>query len=253
LQEQPQLGHAGGDQAQHSSGSGSGSASGSHTGHHAWGYTNEDGPSTWANTYDKCAGKQQSPIDIKTKAVKGGAMKGALKINFHPSRQGTLTAQNNGHTIKVSGKGLDGDSTSLVGHEYKLLQFHFHHGSETRVDGKQFPLEAHFVHQDTAGKYLVVAVLFDEGGTTKNRVLSQVRFDKLAKVGKRNINGPVVPTFLLPKDREFFYYMGSFTTPPCTEGVTWTVMQGHPKISADDIAAFPFKNNFRPPQPLNGV
>ena len=51
----------------------------------------------------------------------------------------------------------------LCAARYKLLQFHFHGGSETVVNGRRFPLEAQFVHQDTYGNYLVVAVLFDIG------------------------------------------------------------------------------------------
>ena len=32
----------------------------------------------------------------------------------------------------------------------------------------------------------------------------------------------------------------------------WIVMRAHPTVSAQQLASFPFTNNFRPPQPLNG-
>ena len=63
----------------------------------------------------------------------------------------------------------------------------------------------------------------------------------------------VDPMGLLPPDwKDFYFYEGSFTTPPCTEGVKWVVLQSRPVVSKAMLAAFPFKGNFRPPQPLNG-
>ena len=43
------------------------------------------------------------------------------------------------------------------------------------------------------------------------------------------------PTDLLPSSREFWFYKGSLTTPPCTEGVNWVVLKHHPDISPQQV------------------
>jgi carbonic anhydrase len=68
---------------------------------------------------------------------------------------------NNGHTIQVN---LTGKNTLTVdGQTFELKQFHFHTPSENYLKGKQYPLEAHFVHATDKGELAVVAVMFDVG------------------------------------------------------------------------------------------
>ena len=43
---------------------------------------------------------------------------------------------------------------------------------------------------------------------------------------------------LLPEDRAYFTYMGSLTTPPCSEGVLWMVMRQPVQISNDQLNIF---------------
>jgi len=58
---------------------------------------------------------------------------------------------------------------------------------------------------------------------------------------------------LLPKHKGYYTYAGSLTAPPCTEGVTWFVMQEPVSVSADQIARFGrvYPANARPIQPRN--
>ncbi len=58
----------------------------------------------------------------------------------------------------------------------KLKQFHFHTPSENNINGKSFPLEAHFVHASKDGKLAVVALMFEEGD--ENKVLAEI-WDKM--------------------------------------------------------------------------
>jgi carbonic anhydrase len=58
---------------------------------------------------------------------------------------------------------------------------------------------------------------------------------------------------LLPEDGTFFRFKGSLTTPPCTEGLTWSVYEQPIHISKEQLATFlkVIGNNARPIQPLN--
>ena len=58
----------------------------------------------------------------------------------------------------------------------------------------------------------------------------------------------------LPADRRYYTYMGSLTTPPCTEGVLWMVMQQPVTASVQQIDIFSrlYPMNARPVQRASG-
>jgi carbonic anhydrase len=59
---------------------------------------------------------------------------------------------------------------------------------------------------------------------------------------------------LLPKDQRYYQFIGSLTTPPCTEGVLWMVLKRPTQLSHEQIRLFQqlFPNNARPVQAVNG-
>jgi carbonic anhydrase len=59
---------------------------------------------------------------------------------------------------------------------------------------------------------------------------------------------------LLPKDQRYYQFIGSLTTPPCTEGVLWMVLKQPTLLSREQIKLFQklFPNNARPVQGVNG-
>jgi carbonic anhydrase len=59
---------------------------------------------------------------------------------------------------------------------------------------------------------------------------------------------------LLPKDQRYYQFIGSLTTPPCTEGVLWMVLKQPTPISREQLRLFTqlFPNNARPVQAVNG-
>ena len=121
-----------------------------------------------------------------------------------------------------------------------------------RVDGKQFPMEVHFVHKSADGDDLAVVGVFLVAGTS-NDVLAPIWGVMPQQEGEASIDLAVDAKALLPKSPGAFRYAGSLTTPPCSEIVTWTVHKEPVAASADQIAAFAklFANNFRPVQPLH--
>jgi carbonic anhydrase len=58
---------------------------------------------------------------------------------------------------------------------------------------------------------------------------------------------------MLPSSQVAYTYSGSLTTPPCSEGVRWHVMQQPLTLSAEQVAALTaiYDDTNRPVQPLN--
>ena len=217
-----------------------------------WSYEGTTGPQAWGSMkpdFNVCAiGKRQSPINIEESATLQGPAE-PLKFNYQPS-SGTVV--NNGHTIQVD---LYGDNYITVrGSEYKLLQFHFHHPSEERVNYKAFSMVAHLVHKNAEGQLAVVAVLLDPGTANAliNKVWTYMPLDSGDRV--RMPTGLIDMNELLPSDQRYYQFMGSLTTPPCSEGVLWMVLKTPVAIGRDQIKLFSqlFPNNSRPVQPING-
>lgn len=217
-----------------------------------WAYEGATGPQAWGTMkpeFNVCAiGKRQSPINIEEPATLQGPAE-PVRFNYQPS-SGTVV--NNGHTIQVD---LYGDNAIIVrGSEYKLIQFHFHHPSEERVNYKSFAMVAHLVHKNAEGQLAVVAVLLEPGAANAliNKVWTYMPLDSGDRV--RMPAGLVEMTELLPADQRYYQFMGSLTTPPCSENVLWMVLKQPQTISREQIRLFSqlFPNNARPVQPVNG-
>ncbi|MCH8623027.1 carbonic anhydrase family protein [Undibacterium sp. TS12] len=214
-----------------------------------WGYEGKTGPAKWgaldeANSACKLS-KEQSPIDIIDSKTKKAALP-ALDFKYVA---GSAEVINNGHTIQLN---LPAGSSMKVGSdEANLLQFHFHTPSEEKINGKTYPLVAHFVHKNADGKLFVVAALFKTG--KENAALAPV-FSALPAEGKPNTLASFDPAAVLPENRAYYKFMGSLTTPPCSDGVRWHVLKQPVELSKAQLAAFKkmYPMNARPVQPLNG-
>ena len=217
-----------------------------------WSYEGHGGPAHWASLEPEFAsckiGHVQSPIDIRTKAIKSETLP-AIEFAYKP---GTARIVDNGHTIQIVPAA--GDSISVGGHRYELQQFHFHKPSEESIDGKRRDMVVHLVHKDDAGKLAVVAVLLKAGET--NPVIAALWNNLPAhKESEVELKGVQIdPADLLPRDRSYYTFAGSLTTPPCSEGVTWYVLKNPSQVSNGEIARFAraYPMNARPVQPLNG-
>lgn len=223
-------------------------------GHNAahWSYEGETGPQAWAQlqpTFNLCAiGKRQSPIHIEESAALVGPAE-PLQIHYQPSK-GTVV--NNGHTIQVD---LETENTLTVrGSVYKLVQFHFHHPAEEKLNYKGFAMVAHLVHKNAEGQLAVLALLFDPGepSSTIEKVWTYMPLDVNDRV--RLPDDLIDLNDALPKDRRYYQFIGSLTTPPCTEGVLWLVLKTPVTLSRDQLKLFArlFPNNARPIQPNFG-
>ena len=217
--------------------------------HIHWDYEGPGGPDNWSNlnpNNKSCAiGQRQSPIDIKD-GIKVDLE--PIKFNYRPS---TFRIIDNGHTVQVE---VGDSSISLTGKTYELVQFHFHRPSEEKVNGQRFDMGVHRVHKADDGQLAVVAVLLERGNENP---FIQTLWNNLPL--EKNL--PVAPpttaidlNTLLPAARNYYTYMGSLTTPPCSEGVLWLVMKQPVQVSPDQINIFSrlYRNNARPIQPAGG-
>jgi carbonic anhydrase len=237
-------------------------------------YSGDHGPANWSTlspAYSVCqAGKNQSPVDIVGKQDVDLPM---LELKYSTL---ALNFVNNGHAVQANyaaGSTMaddyhedapnkahvtyaPGSTVAHLGSTYELKQFHFHSPSEHQVDGKNMPAEVHFVHADSNGHLAVIAVFVAEGPA--HPTVTQLWQNLPGEEGdSRSLDRPISASDMLPETRDYsyYYYQGSLTTPPCSEGVRWLLMKEPISMSAEQLAALKraigFDNN-RPVQPLNG-
>lgn len=214
-----------------------------------WSYEGSSGPEHWGQLqadFSTCAtGKRQSPIDIRD----GIAVDlEPIAFDYKPSGFSVI---DNGHTVQVNV--APGNAIHILGRRYELVQFHFHRPSEERVNGRQFEMVVHLVHKDSEGRLAVVAVLLDRGSVNPaiQTVWANLPLEKnelLPAQAVLDLNQ------LLPESRLYYTYMGSLTTPPCTEGVLWMVLKSPVQASPQEINVFSrlYPMNARPVQPPQG-
>jgi len=214
-----------------------------------WGYTGETGPEFWGDLsaeYALCStGTSQSPIDI---AGDSATKEGGLTFNYQPTSLSSVV--NNGHTIQVN---YDAGSTlETDGKTFNLAQFHFHAPSEHTQDGAPAPMEVHLVHKSDEGELAVVGVWFD--ADEENPFLAQIWGQIPTEEGEVSLEGTVNVLDVVPVEAPYYTYSGSLTTPPCSEGVNWFVVNQRNAASQEQVDQFVsvIGNNARPTQPLNG-
>jgi carbonic anhydrase len=214
-----------------------------------WAYAGDTGPDSWGRLkpeFQQCMlGKRQSPIDIRD----------GIPVQLDPIqfdyRSSAFRVIDNGHTVQVNVE--PGNSITVGGRRFDLIQFHFHRPSEERINGRQYDMVAHLVHKDLDGRLAVVAVLMDQG---KSHPLVQQVWNNLPleKNQEQMAQASMDLNQLLPEHRQYYTYMGSLTTPPCSEGVLWMVMKQPAAMSRDQVAVFSklYPMNARPIQSTSG-
>ncbi|XP_061402712.1 carbonic anhydrase-like, partial [Musca vetustissima] len=248
-------------------------------------YYGSMGPDHWSEHYNQCAGKHQSPININDVDVIDRSYPEIKYENFD-KKPLNATMTNNGHTVQVKliyedeGPLISGGPLTGKG-IYAFQQLHFHWGednsvgSEDRINNVSFPMELHIVFRNIRYKDFAEATQRDDGVVVMAffyEISSDQAADhdydtftsNLEKIEEPN-SVVVMDTLtlfgLMPDNLNSYYtYIGSLTTPPCSEDVIWLDFNSPISISAKLLERFrslktfdgsSLTHNFRPVQPLN--
>jgi len=201
----------------------------------AWTYAAQ---STWGNTYSACNGSKQSPINIERQKVTQ-SLTTAKNItgSYKSYSSGAKIKNDGGHTQKVMPKTDENFGTTTFNSKvYTMIQFHSHQPSEHTFDGMRYDMELHFVHQQgTATDYLVLTLFYNIGGTD-NAFLNKVKYSSGSSTADATVD--ITESFNVwdalsqgVTNGEYIHYDGSFTTPPCTEAVTFVLFRDYLMMS----------------------
>ncbi|EYC12141.1 hypothetical protein Y032_0048g1633 [Ancylostoma ceylanicum] len=206
-----------------------------------------DDQSQWTGTCS--AGRSQSPVDLVLGEAEVVNFDSVNFNNYHLT--GPVDMDNSGHSVAVNGFLAWEQPPSITGGNldttYFLRQLHFHWNSEHTFNGLHYPAELHLVHisdkydpslnMSLSGNVAVVAVLFQVGDPEAAlEGIENLFVEENSTETSENVS--FSPSVLLPTDtRTFYRYSGSLTTPPCTEGVTWTIMAEPVLLTAEQLAA----------------
>jgi len=276
----------------------------------------ECGEEAWKTEYATCNGFHQSPIDVSFTSMTPvddatSAPNGALTFgNYETVRTYVIenTAEHYDNRFIASGFGrademinklknkggktvqldvLSANSATLSGgplsSPYKVLQLHFHwgsdnsQGSEHFYDGKAYPMEVHIVHykaeyEGDLDKILgsvdglaVTGFMFSIGAENAelkpitDALTSINEADSYQKLKEFRLDQLIAPA--IGDGMVYATYPGGLTTPPCNEVVTWHNFKQPLTISAAQLQAFrelmdgkggKIVNNYRSPQPTAG-
>lgn len=215
-----------------------------------WSYEGDTGPEHWAKLrpdWKLCSeGSRQSPVDLRE----------GVAVDLEPVRFDYRTTRfritDTGNTLQVNvGEGM---GIEVRGRRYELTHLTLHRPSEERVGGRAADMSAHFHHRDLDGRLATVAVMLERGAEA-NPLLQALWNNLPLEKGSGYMPATTIDLgAFLPASPAHFLYMGSQTTPPCTEGVLWVVMKTPVPVSDEQLGIFArlYPRNSRPIQPANG-
>lgn len=230
--------------------------------------TTDKGPASWGKLsadYTTCGtGSMQSPVDMPRPTIytdKGTGPQPNISVAHMEYGAGSsnwaLTCVNENSC----------GSMSFGGEMFHVFNLHLHSPSEHLLDGKQYPLEAHLVHVSASGELAVITTMFDYppmdtyAADVYETVPKEHQTNELVRTVLANIDQDTVDVNLggiVHADEGYCSYVGSLTTPPCSEGVTFFMALHTETVTRRQVAAYRLSagvgldGNNRPTMPLNG-
>jgi carbonic anhydrase len=225
-----------------------------------WGYSGEPDvlpPERWGELPDgvSCGrGHHQSPIALFTSG-EAAARRAPIPALTFGYRAAPLQVEDNGRFISLLCDSAG--AASLAGVDAPLTRVDLHAPSEHTLDGHGFPMELEFVHRGGAGGPTMIVSVFVKAGQ-KNAAFDALLKALPKKPGSTNSPSGVSfdPAALLPVNHAYLDYLGSLTSPPCTEGVRWCVLLSAVEASQEQLDRYikdpRLSHSSRPLMPTNG-
>lgn len=186
---------------------------------------------------------QRSPINLVGSIA---AVLPPIEFYYRSLVVGDLVPGPEGHGYNVT---INGDAGFIRVGTVKatLKQIHFHAKSEHHVNGEEYPLELHLVHEidasTTKSTLMFVGVFFDVTSKRKSKGDASGQsslFEALVMDKRANPTDLVDLNNLLPKDPlgyfGYYRYEGSLTTGDLDEIVSWVVLREPVTCVKGDIA-----------------
>ena len=139
----------------------------------------------------------------------------------------TPTLDNGNITVKING-------TTFT---YKLLNIHFHLKSEHTINGENYDMEMHIVHENTNKEdknnlHMVIAYIFEiDDDDEENSFINSIGFNTGEEVKNVNVKDIV-------QNEDVYYYKGFVTSPHCAEEVNWVVIDDIKSMSQKQFDKF---------------
>ncbi|CAL1296596.1 unnamed protein product, partial [Larinioides sclopetarius] len=206
-----------------------------------------NGPRQWSRLFRVCNGNRQSPIDIQTKDVRKDRKLKRLTFISYDSAVRRADVANDGHTVMITPRDNIKRGIKIQGRDYNLQQIHLHWGSKKNPGGEhtlnrhRFEMEVHFVHKSSDNRTAVVGVFVEMVNKDNQdfKPIIDVVSDVLYKEKSAHLQSYLKLNKLLPEIPASYYaYVGSLSTPTCTEGVTWFVLQRNQTIGRKQLNSF---------------
>ncbi|KAK1215308.1 hypothetical protein PQX77_022099 [Marasmius sp. AFHP31] len=173
----------------------------------SFGYQEEAGPLMWSflngNNTACRLGRDQSPINLNASVI------GSPSVNVSIPWTREAVFENLGSTLEVVN--VTG-TTTFNNTQYNLRQFHFHTPSEHRLNGEYYPMEMHMLSEDCNAEFLTAVTENIEDVTEPGSI---------APTGALDFS-EITTAF---ENQDKFHYVGSLTTPPCTEGINFVILK----------------------------
>ena len=204
-----------------------------------WSYKDQKAWPTLSQSFLSCKeGVYQSPIDI----VKSKTIQSKLDFSINYTTD-TIYLSSNNREFKIRPSSSK-NYINFQNKKYILEKIDIHAPSEHSFNSMQYELELEFFHSSASSDTLILSVIFEK--SDPNPLLDPI----ISNLPEKFSFETKIPSFnlaMLVKSDSFYYYTGSLSIPPCTQGIKRIVAEKIQPVSEKQLdifhTSFPYGNS----------